>query len=55
MKHPGEMELSIFQLLSKYMKDRSSASKLVDIMLVLLTKGVQYCGLYYMNILMSAF
>lgn len=50
MKCPGERELSIFRLLSKYIKDLSSASKFVDIMLVLLTKGVQDCGLYFMNI-----
>ncbi|KAG5549083.1 hypothetical protein RHGRI_014451 [Rhododendron griersonianum] len=44
VKCPGERELSIFRLLSKYIKDLSSASKFVDIMLVLLTKGVQDCG-----------
>ncbi|KAI8539167.1 hypothetical protein RHMOL_Rhmol09G0160300 [Rhododendron molle] len=44
VKCPGERELSIFRLLSKYIKDLSSASKFVDIMLLLLTKGVQDCG-----------
>ncbi|XP_058180952.1 uncharacterized protein LOC131299427 isoform X1 [Rhododendron vialii] len=41
VKCPGERELCIFNLLSKYIKDPSAASKFVDIMLPLLTKEVQ--------------
>ncbi|XP_052189171.1 uncharacterized protein LOC127799294 isoform X2 [Diospyros lotus] len=41
VKCPGERELNIFKLLSKYVKDPSAASKFVDIVLPLLTKGVQ--------------
>ncbi|KAI8538103.1 hypothetical protein RHMOL_Rhmol09G0076200 [Rhododendron molle] len=41
VKCPGERELCIFRLLSKYIKDPSAASKFVDIMLPLLTKEVQ--------------
>ncbi|THG05804.1 hypothetical protein TEA_026415 [Camellia sinensis var. sinensis] len=41
VKSPGERELNIFKLLSKYIKDPSSASKFVDIMLPMLMKGAQ--------------
>ncbi|KAL7177187.1 hypothetical protein ACSBR2_030511 [Camellia fascicularis] len=41
VKSPGERELNIFKLLSKYIKDPSSASKFVDIMLPMLIKGAQ--------------
>ncbi|PSS35668.1 Small subunit processome component like [Actinidia chinensis var. chinensis] len=41
VKFPGERELNIFKLLSKYIKDTSAAIKFVEILLPLLTKGVQ--------------
>lgn len=41
VKSPGERELNIFKLLSKYIKDPSSASKFVDIMLPMLIKDAQ--------------
>ena len=44
MKFPGERELNIFKLLSKYIKDTSAAIKFVEILLPLITKGVQNSG-----------
>ncbi|KAL6992171.1 hypothetical protein U1Q18_010278 [Sarracenia purpurea var. burkii] len=41
VKCPGGRELRIFKLLSKYIKDPSAARKFVDILLPLLTTGIQ--------------
>ncbi|XP_048334306.2 uncharacterized protein LOC107422300 isoform X3 [Ziziphus jujuba] len=41
VKSPGETELRIFNLLSKYIKDPPSARKFVDILLPFITKGVE--------------
>ncbi|KAM7486094.1 hypothetical protein LguiA_002103 [Lonicera macranthoides] len=41
VKSPGERELIIFKLLSKYIKDPSAARKFVDILLPLLTKRLE--------------
>jgi U3 small nucleolar RNA-associated protein 20 len=41
VKSPGEREIIIFKLLSKYIKDPSAASKFVDILLPLLTRKLQ--------------
>ncbi|GAV59009.1 LOW QUALITY PROTEIN: DRIM domain-containing protein, partial [Cephalotus follicularis] len=42
VKYPGEQEIRIFKLLSKYIKDPSSARKFVDILLPFLAKGDQH-------------
>ncbi|KAF5740542.1 small subunit processome component 20 isoform X1 [Tripterygium wilfordii] len=46
VKHPGEMEIRIFKLLSKYISGPSLARKFIDILLPFLTKRVQNSGFY---------
>ncbi|KAL6970989.1 hypothetical protein U1Q18_030668 [Sarracenia purpurea var. burkii] len=49
VKCPGGRELRILKLLSKYIKDPSAARKFVDILLPLLTTGIQDSGWYFMS------
>lgn len=41
LKHPGETVLSVFKLLSKFIKDQSAAKKFVDILLPLACDGIK--------------
>lgn len=44
VKCPGERELRIFKLLSKYIKDPLLATKFVDILVPFITKRAKNCG-----------
>lgn len=46
VKRPGEREIRIFKLLSKYIKDPMLAKKFVDILVPFITKRAKNCDLY---------